>query len=125
MSYQNEEDGLDAELGTPFLVPELAQVNSDSFVEGASTKLLLASIGAAGIPWAGILILTTVFLSIGLPIEAIWIILAVDRLLDMFRTAVNVWGDLLTAKVIDTFYVKNLDNGKTEKLKLKVITQKN
>ena len=87
--------------------------------------IILASIGAAGIPWAGILILTTVFLSIGLPIEAIWIILAVDRLLDMFRTAVNVWGDLLTAKVIDTFYVKNLDNGKTEKLKLKVITQKN
>lgn len=87
--------------------------------------IILASIGAAGIPWAGILILTTVFISIWLPVEAIWIILAIDRLLDMFRTAVNVWGDLLTAKVIDTFYVKNLDNGKTEKLKLKVITQKN
>lgn len=87
--------------------------------------IILASIWAAGIPWAWILILTTVFLSIWLPIEAIWIILAVDRLLDMFRTAVNVWWDLLTAKVIDTFYIKNLDNWKTEKLKLKVITEKN
>lgn len=87
--------------------------------------IILASIGAAGIPGAGIVILTTVFLSIGLPIEAIWIILAVDRLLDMFRTAVNVWWDLLTAKVIDRFYVKNLDTGKTEKLKLKVIQEKN
>lgn len=87
--------------------------------------IILASIWAAGIPWAGILILTTVFISIWLPIEAIWIILAVDRLLDMFRTAVNVWWDLLTAKVIDVFYIKNLDNGKTDKLKLKVITEKN
>ena len=86
--------------------------------------IILASIGAAGIPGAGIIILTTVFISIGLPIEAIGIILAVDRILDMFRTAVNVWWDLLTAKVIDSFYVKNLDNGKTEKLKLKVIEEK-
>jgi len=53
--------------------------------------IILASIGAAGIPGAGIIILTTVFISIGLPIEAIGIILAVDRILDMFRTAVNVW----------------------------------
>lgn len=86
--------------------------------------IILASIWAAGIPWAGILILTTVFISIWLPIEAIWIILAIDRLLDMFRTAVNVWWDLLTAKVIDNYYLKNLDNWKSEKLKLKVVTKK-
>ena len=86
--------------------------------------IILASIWAAGIPWAGILILTTVFLSIGLPVEAIWIILAIDRLLDMFRTAVNVWWDLLTAKVIDTFYGKHLDDGKTDRLKLKIVTKK-
>lgn len=86
--------------------------------------IILASIGAAGIPGAGIIILTTVFLSIGLPVEAIGIILAVDRLLDMFRTAVNVWGDLLTAKVIDVFYSKNLDDGKVEKLKLKIVEKK-
>lgn len=86
--------------------------------------IILASVGAAGVPWAGILILTTVFISIWLPVEAIGIILAVDRILDMFRTAVNVWWDLLTAKVIDTFYTKNLDDGKIEKLKLKVVEEK-
>jgi Na+/H+-dicarboxylate symporter len=42
-------------------------------------------------------------------VEAIGIILAVDRILDMFRTAVNVWGDLITAKIIDRFYKKNLE----------------
>ena len=86
--------------------------------------IILASVWAAGIPGAWILILTTVFLSIGLPIEAIWIILAVDRLLDMFRTAVNVWWDLLTAKVIDIYYSKHLDDGERDKLKLKVVTKK-
>lgn len=86
--------------------------------------IILASVWAAGIPWAGILILTTVFLSIGLPVEAIWIILAIDRLLDMFRTAVNVWWDLLTAKVIDSYYTKHLDDWMTDKLKLKVVTKK-
>ncbi len=87
--------------------------------------IILASIWAAWVPGAGIVILTTVFLSIWLPIEAIGLILAIDRLLDMFRTAVNVWGDLLTAKVIDGYYLKHIDDGKTEKLKLKVITEKN
>jgi len=66
--------------------------------------VILASVWAAWIPWAWILILTTVFLSVWLPVEAIMIILAVDRVLDMFRTAVNVWWDLLTAKVVDTYY---------------------
>ena len=70
--------------------------------------VILASVWAAWIPWAGILILTTVFLTIWLPVEAIAIILAVDRILDMFRTSVNVWWDLITAKVIDRFYKMDL-----------------
>lgn len=70
--------------------------------------VILASIGAAWVPWAGILILTTVFLSVWLPVEAIGIILAVDRVLDMFRTAINVWWDLLTAKVVDRFYKNSM-----------------
>jgi Na+/H+-dicarboxylate symporter len=70
--------------------------------------VILASIWAAWVPWAWILILTTVFVSVWLPVEAIWIILAVDRILDMFRTWVNVWWDLLTAKVVDTYYKKEL-----------------
>lgn len=72
--------------------------------------VILASIWAAGVPWAGILILTTVFMSVWLPVEAIGIILAVDRILDMFRTAINVWWDLLTAKVVDKFYKNSLAN---------------
>ena len=71
--------------------------------------VILASVWAAWIPGAGILILATVFLSIGLPVEAIGIILDVDRILDMFRTSVNVWWDLLTAKVIDRYYVENIE----------------
>lgn len=72
--------------------------------------VILASVGAAWVPWAGILILTTVFLSIWLPVEAIWIVLAIDRVLDMFRTWVNVWWDLITAKVVDTYYKKELES---------------
>lgn len=83
--------------------------------------VILASVWAAGIPWAGILILTTVFLTIWLPVEAIWIILAVDRILDMFRTGVNVWWDLLTAKVVDKIYRKNIDTAGNKKKKKKII----
>ncbi len=62
----------------------------------------LAAIGAAGIPSAGLVTMTLVFSAVGLPLEGIAIILAIDRFLDMFRTAVNVWGDLIGAKVIDS-----------------------
>jgi len=61
----------------------------------------LAAIGAAGIPSAGLVTMTLVFSAVGLPLEGIAVILAVDRFLDMFRTAVNVWGDLVGAKLID------------------------
>jgi len=87
--------------------------------------IIMASVGAAGIPGAGIIILTTVFISIWLPIEAIGIVLAVDRILDMFRTGVNVWWDLLTAKVVDTFYKNSIWEKKyEEKLKFKIVKKK-
>jgi len=60
-----------------------------------------ASIGAAGIPGAGLVMMTMILSAVGLPLEAIGLIAAVDRILDMFRTAVNVWGDLLASKVMD------------------------
>ena len=60
----------------------------------------LASVGAAGIPSAGLVTMTMVLQSVGLPLEGLGLILAVDRFLDMMRTAVNVWGDLIGAKVI-------------------------
>jgi len=61
---------------------------------------LLASIGAAGIPMAGLVMMTIVLNAVGLPLEGIGLILAVDRILDMFRTVVNVWGDCCGAVVI-------------------------
>jgi proton glutamate symport protein len=54
---------------------------------------LLASIGAAGVPGAGIIMLVIVLKSIDVPIEGIALILGVDRILDMMRTAVNITGD--------------------------------
>lgn len=61
---------------------------------------LLASIGAAGIPMAGLVMITVVLTAIGLPLEGIGLILAVDRILDMLRTAVNVWSDSCGAVTI-------------------------
>jgi len=54
---------------------------------------LLASIGAAGIPMAGLVMITVILSAVGLPLEGVGLILAVDRVLDMMRTAVNVWSD--------------------------------
>ena len=53
----------------------------------------LASVGAAGVPGVGLILLAMVFQQVGLPVEGIALILGVDRLLDMTRTAVNVTGD--------------------------------
>jgi len=66
----------------------------------------LASIGAAGIPGAGIVMMVIVLDTVGLPHEYISIILVVDRILDMFRTAINVWGDLIGAKILDKIIQK-------------------
>ncbi len=61
---------------------------------------LLASIGAAGIPMAGLVMMTIVLRSVGLPLEGVGLILAVDRILDMFRSATNVWSDAACALII-------------------------
>ena len=61
---------------------------------------LLAAIGSAGIPMAGLVMMAVVLKAVGLPLEGIGLILAVDRILDMFRTAVNVYGDTCAAVII-------------------------
>ena len=61
---------------------------------------LLAAIGAAGIPMAGLVIMSVVLRAVGLPLEGIGLILAVDRILDMFRTAINVYSDTCAAVII-------------------------
>jgi Na+/H+-dicarboxylate symporter len=53
----------------------------------------LASIGTAGVPGVGLIMLAMVLRQVGLPVEGIGLIIGVDRLLDMSRTAVNVMGD--------------------------------
>ena len=62
---------------------------------------LLASVGAAGIPMAGLVMLVVVLQAVGLPLEGIGTIIAVDRVLDMMRTATNVWSDLVGTAVVN------------------------
>jgi len=61
---------------------------------------LLAAIGSAGIPMAGLVMMAVVLKAVGLPLEGIGLILAVDRILDMFRTAINVYGDTCCAVIV-------------------------
>ena len=61
---------------------------------------LVASIGTAGMPGAGVLMLGLVLQSVGLPVSGIALILGVDRIVDMFRTVVNVTGDAVTAVLV-------------------------
>jgi len=61
---------------------------------------LLVSIGAAGIPMAGVVMMAVILKAVGLPLEGVGLILAVDRILDMCRTTVNVWSDSCGAVII-------------------------
>ena len=61
---------------------------------------LLASIGAAGIPMAGLVMMSVVLTAVGLPLEGVGLILAVDRILDMCRTVVNVFSDTCGTVII-------------------------
>ncbi len=64
---------------------------------------LLASIGAAGIPMAGLVMISVILTAVGLPLEGVGLILAVDRVLDMCRTTVNVWSDSCGAAIVANF----------------------
>ncbi len=61
---------------------------------------LIASIGAAGIPMAGLVMISVILTAVGLPLEGVGLILAVDPFLDMCRTSVNVWSDSCGAVTI-------------------------
>ncbi len=61
---------------------------------------VLASIGTAGVPGVGLIMLSMVFTQVGLPVEGIGLVLGVDRLMDMIRTAVNVSGDAVVSTVV-------------------------
>lgn len=61
----------------------------------------LAAIGAAGIPEAGLVTMVIVLKAVDLPLEGVGLILAVDWLLDRFRTTVNIWGDAVGAAIME------------------------
>ena len=79
---------------------------------------VMASIGTAGVPSVGLITLTMVFNSVGLPVQAIGMIFGIDHILDMFRTAVNVTGDAICTLIV-SFKNKSLDvdvfNGNKER----------
>lgn len=60
----------------------------------------LASVGTAGVPSVGLITLSMVFNSVGLPVEGIGLIMGIDRILDMTRTAVNVTGDAICTTIV-------------------------
>ena len=69
---------------------------------------VLASIGAASIPMSGLVMMTIILKAVGLPLEGVGIILAVDRILDMFRTTVNVFSDSVGSVIISKMEEKQL-----------------
>jgi Na+/H+-dicarboxylate symporter len=114
--------GVDNSVGS-FTVPFGATINMDgtAIMQGVATVFIanmygielgiteyltiilmsvLASIGTAGVPGVGLIMLSMVFVQVGLPVEAIGLILGVDRLLDMFRTSVNVTGDAVVSCIV-------------------------
>lgn len=122
MKVSEERMGTDESVHS-FTLPLGATVNMDgtAFMQGCATVFIaevygiplstgdfltvvlmatLASIGTAGVPGAGLIMLSMVLHEVGLPLEGIGIILGVDRVLDMCRTAVNVCGDLTATAVV-------------------------
>lgn len=86
---------------------------------------VLASIGTAGVPGVGLIMLSMVFVQVGLPIEGIGLILGVDRLLDMIRTSVNVTGDAVVTcivakseKEINLKIFEDVEAGKVEEIEI-------
>lgn len=61
----------------------------------------LASIGTAGVPGAGLIMLTMVLVAVNLPLEGIALVAGIDRILDMMRTSVNIIGDASASVVVE------------------------
>lgn len=82
----------------------IAQVFNHSLTIGEMLTVVLtavlASVGTAGVPGVGLIMLAMVLQSVGLPVEGIALILGVDRLLDMIRTTVNITGDAACAVMV-------------------------
>lgn len=122
MRCVTEKMGVDNSVAS-FTVPFGATINMDgtAIMQGVATVFLanvydvdlgiagyltvilmsvLASIGTAGVPGVGLVMLTMVLVQVGLPVEGIGLILGVDRLMDMIRTAVNITGDAVVTVIV-------------------------
>jgi Na+/H+-dicarboxylate symporter len=77
--------GLDLTLGTQFSIVVIA---------------LLTSIGVAGVPAASLVAIAIILHAIGLPVEAIGVLMVFDRILDMVRTSINIFGDACAAVIV-------------------------
>ena len=75
----------------------------------------LASIGTAGVPGAGMIMLMLVLQTTGLPLEGIALVAGVDRILDMIRTCLNVTGDMTCAAIVNQWEGKNIAQEKMER----------
>lgn len=104
--------------GIPIGIPEYITVIATA---------TLASVGTAGVPGVGLITLSMVFASIGLPVEGIAYIMGIDRILDMLRTAVNITGDAVCTTIIahqnneldrDVFNVNNTKSEHNETVKV-------
>ncbi|MBM7095425.1 dicarboxylate/amino acid:cation symporter [Bacillus sp. H-16] len=97
----------------------IAQVYAQSLSFGDLLTVILtatlASIGTAGVPGVGMIMLAMVLTSVGLPVEGIALVLGVDRILDMLRTAVNITGDATCAVMVSESEEKREDDGEATK----------
>lgn len=75
---------------------------------GVFIAAIVAGMGATGIPEGGLVTMITVLRSVNIPTSAIALLLPFDRILDRFRTVVNVWGDLVCAATVDVFIKRKL-----------------
>jgi len=77
--------GLDLTLGVQFTIVAIA---------------LMTSIGVAGVPSASLVAIAIILVAVGLPVEAIGVLMVFDRVLDMMRTSINIWGDCCCATIV-------------------------
>lgn len=100
-NFNNDGTALYEAMSALFISQVLGQ--NLSFVQQLMVMLtsIVASVGAAGIPEAGLVTMTLVFSSVGLPTEYIAILITVDWFLDRCRTAINVMGDMTVSALVD------------------------
>jgi Na+/H+-dicarboxylate symporter len=75
--------------------------------------IVAASIGTPAIPGGGVIILASVLQSSGIPVEGLIVIIGIDRILGMFRTAVNVTGDLTATAIFDKWFGNTIQSTKS------------